>query len=208
MTNQEWADCSLHHKTLHAMRTEADSEMIAAWRPMLGHLSAADMKAASEELLRVGGVPYTKHVSTLLGIVADRVRQRALAWESRDRSFLCLACLDRGLLDVPHPGCIVNGELVEFSPGGGCHYYATVVVYCNCNKGAHKHQRLRDLIDEKKRKVAIPSTLTWYEMNVCSHWRLLMDELIAIRKSRDETLRLASYARPLANTMKRLGAAS
>lgn len=204
MTNQEWADCSLHHKTLFALRTEADSEMVAAWRPMLGHLSALDMKAASEDLLRKGGAPYSRHVSMILEIVADRVRQRAIAWESRDRSFVCLMCLDRGLLDVPHPGCIVNGELVEYSPSGGLHYYATIIVYCSCNKGAHKHQRLKELNDEKKRKLPMPTTLVWYELNVCPHWRDLVAELEAIRKAKAETARLNSY-KPLANLFRKIG---
>ncbi len=177
MTEPEWKDWASHHAALFALRTDADKEMIALWRTQLGHLSIGDLREASNELLTKGNTYRTEHVAALLRIVSEKVRARALAWESRERSFACAICWDRGLVDVPHPACIANGELVVGN-FGGIHYLATVVVYCGCNVGGFKHQRMREVQEDKKgRKIVMPGTLIAYERDTCNHWRDLMDEM-------------------------------
>ncbi len=190
MTDPEWLEWTAHHGTLFALRGDANKEMIALWRSSLGHLSLVDLREASNELIATGGKFPNEHVAALLKIVSERVRQRAVAWESKDRSFACAICWDRGLVDVPHPSCVANGDLIEGNFGGQ-RYFASIVVYCSCNKGGHKHQRLSDLLSEKKgRKPPMPGTLIAYERETCTHWKDLMEEM----KVQQQTRRAARMA--------------
>lgn len=194
MNASEWTEWTKHHKSLFALRSDDDAEMVARWHPMLVDFSLLELREASNELVSVGATYRDQHVSGLLRILATRRSRRIAAFAAEqhngEQKVFCGVCNDRGFVDVPHPACILDGEIVE-GVFGCFARFATVIVFCKCARGANK---LHDQADKaSKHHLPIPMTLIQYEQTVCGHWQSLMVELDRAKKAKQIAMQDARW---------------
>jgi hypothetical protein len=195
MKTTEWDEWKAYHQTLFALRSDADLEMVALWQPMLAHHSFAALKAASDQLIKDPPSYRDKHIVGLLRILDGNWRRRidAMKEQEKDSKVVeCGTCCGRGLVNVPHPSCIVEGEIVEGNFGSQ-RYFATAVVYCSCAKGCRMHTWQVEAIKEaktdgQKGTHELPGTLADYEARVCGHWRDLIEEMERMKKERRDAI--------------------
>jgi hypothetical protein len=92
----------------------------------------------------------------------------------------CYVCNWSGLVMVPHPACVKDGDWVP------PHYTATV--YCTrCGPGNRSYERACELAREKKISAGEPMTFDRYQHHIVPNWR----ELLLAKDERDRLMRRA-----------------
>lgn len=172
MNDADWISWSLTHCERFALRSEADCAMVSHWREHLGQFSPAELDLASRELLKDPPGYRDQHVAGLLRILAGKRAEMSRSYAGQQDDLFaptrCSACGSTGWVIVPHPSCIVHGEIVA-GPAG---YVATFAVSCSCAVGGRRAQSYDAQPTDKR-----PLTLALYEAKVCAGWRALMEEI-------------------------------
>jgi hypothetical protein len=153
MTETDYGDWTVYHMTLFGMNSAEDRELFRAWKPVLVIHDPAQLRVASLWIAANSSDRWrTQHLRLLLERLrvqdADAARKRLLAAEAeierRERASRCGECRGRGLVDVPHPAQVRDGEWV---PSGQTYYL--VVVTCRCPLGEARHQALRGAFERR-----------------------------------------------------------
>ena len=118
MTPAEYGDWSLMHMELFMMRDAADASLLNRWAKVLMPFTFADLKEAS---YAVATDPSDKarfrqnHLAMLREVVlakhaeaAARERER---FDRQAETAECLDCNGVGLVQVPHPDFVLDGEM-------------------------------------------------------------------------------------------------
>lgn len=153
MTDVHWADWVKFHGDLFRWDAAPDVAMMNAWRAAFEArgFTADELKTASMHLAQAGPPKWRdQFLEALLSRISSarlarmRHKQEQLA-SARDAR--CTICSDVGLVIVPHPRCVFDGEWSY--PWYSC------VVACNCEAGrikARSHEEVMVLAREAKRK--------------------------------------------------------
>ena len=177
MNNTEWISWKTYHATLHRLTGDDDLAMMDLWRPVFdakGH-TLGELKEASLDLAKTDPKRWrAEHLQALLDRATSvrlAIAQAETVQGDGSEYPSCELCHGTGLVSVPEPRSIKNGDWVTPFYRG--------VVSCYCVRGIdrqRRHQAIISIASETKpggKKHVIPPrlmTLPEYE-GVFPKWR-------------------------------------
>ena len=150
MTPEKYTEWAKHHIDLFALRDPSDVRLLTLWAPRLMQFEFEELYAAS---YAVDEDPSDKkryrenHLEMLrVAVFVKRAEASALERDRLDRLYSraeCGDCFAVGLIRVPHPGWIVDGELER---------PVFMVVACHCPAGVAKFNAVAARLTESQAK--------------------------------------------------------
>lgn len=189
MTGDEWADFCSKHATVFQLFAEADVEMLASWRPILGHHALKDLAEASSFIATLESSRWkTQHCELLNSRVRAKIRARQQTWDDAgftERPEKCdFGCIN-GTHILPHPRSVTDGSWN--SP------YYTCLIFCKCRNGQAKSEAMWNAAQKADGKIPPPMGLESYEARV-PNWAELLAQRENGRKDQELERYLATKA--------------
>lgn len=189
MTDLDWLTWTRHHAALFQLTSDADTNMLAAWRPLLDEYGAVELFAASNHIAANVAAFRTEHLRLIRQQIARQrtEKQRQYAEAQGETQGGCEDCGVSGWACVPHPVCVVNGEWQW--------PYRTTAIYCACPIGTNMRDR------HERHEQARENDHRLFRLVMC--WKMVEYELrfpgwrVWLRK-RAEDVQTESRARALA----------
>lgn len=132
----EWAD---RFATMHGFRFGEEMDTLYSWYDVLGHYTEAELEFARLYIARgTGDVPRDKTgYRSLIHRAVNACRaERHQQLDDAAKFGTCANCGGCGLMVVPHPKCVSQGEWIP--------PYAELGVTCNCRAGVLRRQSYHD----------------------------------------------------------------
>lgn len=213
MTDTDYSRWKLEHATLFRFGDE-DLKMMDLWRPAFESrgFEVAELLECTTHLAQSEPKTWrSEHLNFILKRVAWRRAVRSLefaAEQDRQEEFTCRACDGSGVIVVPHPKSVRDGEWV--------HPWYECAVACSCRKGellVERYRAINEIAKEqgkRETKPFVPSLLTKigdYDMRN-PDWQRQMKA--KVQKQQAEREALAATARddsrrgPLAKMVRQL----
>lgn len=139
-----WTD---HHATLFYMRSDADSALFAAWKPLVTPYDFDDFMAGSNWLAsNKGGAFRTEHLTLIrerINVARSQQRQAQDDADShRENRHECQLCHGMRGLTVPHQDYIRDSQWLK--------PYPTHWIWCRCSKGREVFEKYYQAAQDKK----------------------------------------------------------
>lgn len=202
MTIDEWGDWSQYHQTLFFMTSPDDAALVRLWREMLIGYEFADLRTASQWIASNKAAAFrTQHLQLLQERVrlaisarnsAIQAASRSVAEEADQRS-RCVACPGTGIVEVPLPEDVVDGEWIPYGRA-----FRVTGVFCLCGRGEYRYQNFVSSMASRQ-KLGRPLTLLEYE-HTNPDWREQFEARDAALKATKQQAALAGHldrTRPL-----------
>jgi hypothetical protein len=134
VTDADYDTWVAHYCALFQLTAEADLVMLSKWKPLLAPFELRDMVDAANEVAQNQSQLFrTEHLRLFTSFArrrqAEAARRRADA-ENRAHELSCQVCRGTGVVCVPHPAFVKNGEWLPYGLS-----YITAAVSCDCNRG-------------------------------------------------------------------------
>ena len=187
MRETDWETWREYHSARFGLATASDAKWFASIKRILANATLDELKAATDA---ISCDPERSREGRNLGLLQREVRakrlsaRRAQADFDDDRAFKyehqCAQCRGLGVVSAPHPKRIVDGEWV--------YPFETIALYCRCNVGANKFNKmaeaLRELHQKRGGRELFPMSLDEYEARF-PDWRELMEDHKAMKADKE-----------------------
>jgi len=174
MTQEQWLRWSQIHSSLFCLGKESVG-WLDSIKPLLIEYTFDELRQASQDLVmnRPEFMAQRDHPRELIAIINKKktANKHKINGEDEHNIPVCLTCNGVGMVIVPHPSCVYNGEYVRSRKKGGMSSYYTMAVFCSCTVGFHKYSLSSSASAESGKR---PMSLADYERNVTDQWREMM----------------------------------
>ena len=205
----QWAG---RHGAMFGFAHANDSAMFSLWFGLFADrgYSPAELRYATDSIAaKTEPLKWREHhLAEINKLIGDR---RGAYEAKRLRDFpednygpsRCSSCEGSGWVSVPSPRQIVDKR---WEPSG-MHVHALAVVACNCPQGQKKLDGWDASPSEFQKRIPRPMMQSYYEQQICSHWRGLVrdyeEKLAAILKA-NALSEQADKSRPLTGPIKKV----